>query len=206
MSATRVGHDLDLGRVVLIGHSAGGHLATGAAGRSRIADQSPLHSDDPMPVAGVINIAGPPDLEALLPGDEQACGVKVIEPLVGGHPDEVPAQYAAASPSRLLPLGVPQLHMVGEEDPIRPFVEAFAARAETAGDDIALEVVAGAGHHDLIAPWSAWWSTVPDLILGFLRELWQRWQRARREHVRCRRRPRRGSRGRHQPGGIAQRE
>jgi acetyl esterase/lipase len=165
------GHDLDLSRVVVIGHSAGGHLATWAAGRSRMADSSPLHSDDPVAVAGVVNIAGPPDLEALLPHDEEACGAKVIEPLVGGLPDEVPAQYGAASPVRLLPLGVPQLHLVGGEDPLRPFVEAFAARAETAGDDVVLEIVAGAGHHDLIAPWSAWWSTVPDLILGFLREL-----------------------------------
>jgi acetyl esterase/lipase len=161
-----VGHDLDLSRVVVIGHSAGGHLATWAAARSRVADSSPVHSDDPVPVAGVVNIAGPADLEALLPHDEQACGEKVIEPLVGGLPDEVPAQYAATSPVHLLPLTVPQLHLVGEEDPLRPFVEAFAARAETAGDVVALEIVAGAGHHDLIAPWSAWWSTVPDLILG----------------------------------------
>jgi gamma-glutamyltranspeptidase / glutathione hydrolase len=161
--------DLDLDRVYLIGHSSGGHLATWAAARHRIPEPSPLRATDPLPVAGVVNIAGPVQIEALQGRDEEVCGTEVIEPLVGGTPGEVPAHYAAASPAQLLPLGVRQLHLVGADDRlIVPFVRSFADQAREAGDDVTLEIVPGAGHHDLIAPWSAAWEAVPEILRRFI--------------------------------------
>ena len=46
LRALAEGYDLDLGRVLFIGHSAGGHLALWAAGRQRIPPGSPLHATD----------------------------------------------------------------------------------------------------------------------------------------------------------------
>src|SRR3954469_21842065 len=53
---------LDLGRVVVLGHSAGGHLALWAAGRHRLPDGDPLASSDPLRLAGTIALAAVSDL------------------------------------------------------------------------------------------------------------------------------------------------
>src|SRR3954469_3797173 len=51
-------YDLDLGRVVTMGHSAGGHLALWLAGCGKIAEGDPLHVADPLPLSGVVSLAG----------------------------------------------------------------------------------------------------------------------------------------------------
>ncbi len=49
---------LDLKRVVAVGHSAGGHLALWLAARPRLPRPSPLHTEDPLRLAGVVNSGG----------------------------------------------------------------------------------------------------------------------------------------------------
>src|SRR5207249_4708776 len=53
---------LDLGRVVAIGHSAGGHLALWLAARPRVPLMSELHAADPLRIRAVVSLAGVPDL------------------------------------------------------------------------------------------------------------------------------------------------
>jgi hypothetical protein len=62
----------------------------------------------------------------------------VITTLLGGSPSAVPERYAQASPIRLLPLGVPQVLVIGEHEEYvpRPFVEAYAEAAGRVGDDV----------------------------------------------------------------------
>src|SRR5579862_1084835 len=48
-------HDLDLKRVIAVGHSAGGHLALWAASRTKIPASSPLHAADPLKIGAVIS-------------------------------------------------------------------------------------------------------------------------------------------------------
>jgi len=48
---------LDLRRVVLVGHSAGGQLALWAAARRRLPRGDRLYRPDPLPVAGVVSLA-----------------------------------------------------------------------------------------------------------------------------------------------------
>src|SRR5262245_48319205 len=55
-------YGLDLARVVVMGHSAGGHLALWLAGRRRLPPESPLFAAAPLPLRGVVAIAGVPDL------------------------------------------------------------------------------------------------------------------------------------------------
>ena len=59
-------HSLDLRRVALAGHSAGGHLALWAAARDRLPAESPLRTARPLPIRGVVSLAGITDLDAYI--------------------------------------------------------------------------------------------------------------------------------------------
>src|SRR5687767_6948605 len=51
-------YHLDLSRTVVVGHSAGGHLALWAAARDHLAARSPLHTPRPFLPGAVITLAG----------------------------------------------------------------------------------------------------------------------------------------------------
>lgn len=163
-------HSLDLGRVVLLGHSAGGHLAMWAAARARVPKSSPLYRADPLPVRGVIDLAGPLDLTANIPEYEGLCRDTVITTLLGGSPGGVPERYAHASPIRLLPLGVPQVLVIGEHEDFvpRPLAEAYARAAERSGDSVRLVIIPGAGHFEIASPRTAAWPRVQAAIRSLL--------------------------------------
>ena len=147
---------IDLTRVVVVGHSAGGHLAMWLAARHRIPRQSPLYSVPAVPLCGAMSIAGAVDLRMA-----QASGFRdgfvnrlVVEDLLGGTPDEVPERYDAASPAELLPLGIPQALLHGSADDIAPFAitESYVRRAQALGDDATLVRIEGADHFDPLDP------------------------------------------------------
>ncbi len=46
--------DLDLDRVVVVGHSAGAHLALWVGARARLPPDSPLYKDDPLQIHSVV--------------------------------------------------------------------------------------------------------------------------------------------------------
>jgi acetyl esterase/lipase len=152
---------LDLARVVVVGHSAGGHLALWLASRAGLPADSPIRGADPLPLAGVVSLAGITDLEAYLVREGRACGTSVDE-LVGGLPELVPERYAQASPIARLPLGVPRVLITGDLDRIVPLshVAPYVAKAETLGDPVVSRTAAGAGHFELIAPGTPAWEEV----------------------------------------------
>lgn len=143
---------LDLQRVVLVGHSAGGHLATWLAAARHVAPSHAQHALAPLPVRGVVTLAGIVDLRDYASGSG-SCN-KAVQPLLGGSAQTVPERYAAASPSALLPIGVPMRMLIGAKDPIvtGEHNARFAEQARLQGDDVALEVIEGAGHFDLVMP------------------------------------------------------
>ena len=116
---------LPTGRVVAIGHSAGGHLAAWLATRN----------DARVAVTGVVAQAGVVDLRLAA---ELGLSRGVVHEFLGGTPDEVPQHYAQASPAERLPLGVPALLTHGGRDDIVPPVmsERFAAAS---GAELVLE-------------------------------------------------------------------
>jgi acetyl esterase/lipase len=160
-------YDLDLDRVVVTGHSAGGQLALWLAGRRRIPVGDPLYSADPLPVRGVVALAPVADLAR---GWELGTGGGVIATLLGGTPAQVPARYAVASPRALLPLGVPQRLVHGTADPNVPFTlsESYQAAATAAGADARLVALPDAGHFEVIDPRSQEWPQVQAAILELL--------------------------------------
>jgi acetyl esterase/lipase len=160
-------HAIDLGRVLVAGHSAGGHLALWLAARRRLPAGSPLFRPEPLALAGVVGIAGLADLAAGVA--RGLCGGACAE-IVGGLPRERPERYAQGSPAALLPLGVPQRHIVGADDAIVPpdYLRDYVERAVAAGDDATLQVIAGAGHFEPADPSSAAWPLLSRTIAELL--------------------------------------
>jgi len=163
-------HELDLRRVALVGHSAGGHLALWAAARSRLPAGSALRFEDPLPVRGALNLAGPVDLTANIEGYEELCRDRVITGLLGGAPTEAPDRYAQASPIRWLPLGLPQVLLIGEHEAFvpRPLMEAYEQAAIRTGDRVQLIVVQGVGHFEIANPRAQTWPQVESVIRSLL--------------------------------------
>jgi acetyl esterase/lipase len=160
-------YNLDLTRVVAVGHSAGGHLALWLGGRSKLPATSPLRTANPLKIAHVISLGALPDLEATAASPDNGCGTEVIAKLVGtGRTDP----YTDTSIPRLLPLGVPQDLINGREDRIIPYRMAtdYIAKATAAGDKTTLHTIPDTGHVELIAPESTAWAETKRLIYSSL--------------------------------------
>jgi len=152
-------HPLDLEQVVAVGHSAGGHLALWLAGRHRLPPESPLRGAEPLPLRGVVSLAGVPDLEE--GARRKVCG-DAIPRLLGGPPADHQDRLRVGSPVELLPLEVPQRLVCGSLDAIVPpeLSRLYATRAREAGDTAEVQLIDGAGHFELVDPASAAWPTV----------------------------------------------
>lgn len=151
-------HQLDLTRVIAIGHSAGGHLAMWLGGRAKIRMGSELFVKEPLPLKGVVNLDGPSDLKATVAVQEKICGVPVITNLMGGAPETQPDRYSAGSPIELLPIRVPQVFFAGRMFGAQAAPHEAAARK--AGDTVQTTVLPDAGHFVFIDPNSDVWPQV----------------------------------------------
>jgi pimeloyl-ACP methyl ester carboxylesterase len=157
--------------VVVIGHSAGGHLALWAAARHRLPKTSPLFKPDPLRALAVINLAGPGDLKKMLPTQQRVCGDVPITKLVGGSPEDVAERYRDASPAEMLPLGVEQILITGAKDGAVPpdLGKNYEEEARRKGDKARMTVVEEAGHFEVIAPGTSAWKFVEEAVLTSLK-------------------------------------
>ncbi len=146
---------LDLERVTLVGHSAGGQLALWAAARSSLPADAPGAA--PLVVAQrVLALAAVCDLPH---------AGKVAARLLGGVPGEVPERWGQADPMRRIPLGIPValVHGRGDQtvDPQRS--RDYAAAAGAAGEPVTLIEPAGE-HRDPIDPTKPAWHAAADWL------------------------------------------
>lgn len=162
---------LDLDRVIAMGHSAGGHLALWLGARDQLPENSALYTSDPLPLTGIISLAGITDPESYLVREPGSCGSAVDE-LLGGLPEAVNSRYVLASPLHQAPLGVSQVLVSGEKDPIVPLdhVKTYFTAAQNAGDPIRLVTGKKAGHFELIAPGSRIWRKVEKAVVTLMGE------------------------------------
>lgn len=160
---------LDLNRVVAAGHSAGGHLALWAAARPRIEVGSPLKKAAPLPLKAVVGIAALPDLAYAAEATTHACGRGTVEKLVDSASRGKEA-FRDTSPMALLPLGTRQILVSGIYDGIVPPAHGwrYQARAQGKGETVELRNLDGAGHFELIAPWTAPGQALVETILQAL--------------------------------------
>ena len=157
-------HNLDLARVISVGHSAGGHLALWLAARHKLPASSRLYLENPLPIHGVAALAAVADLAFALEQDLCADALPVV---MGGRPEEVPVHYQQTSPRTLLPLGLPQTHIIGSEDArMLDNARLYIADAQTLGDEIELIILPEAGHFEIVSTASSAWPKVQSAILG----------------------------------------
>jgi acetyl esterase/lipase len=130
--------NLDVNRIITIGHSAGGHFALWLAARHKF-------------LAATISLAGVVDLRRAW---ELRLSNTVVADFLGGSPDEVPDRYDFASPIECLPIGIPQKLFHGTADESVPFEisERYVEAARVRGDDAELILLPDAGHFDLVDP------------------------------------------------------
>jgi acetyl esterase/lipase len=157
-------YNLDLARVTLIGHSAGGHLVLWAAARPNIPESDPLYIPDPLRPSAVISLAGVSSLEMAY---EKQLSNNVVLDLMGGPPGELPERYRTASPIEMLPLGVRTVLIHGTDDENVPYTlsEAYNDAATQEGDPVELVRLRGAGHFEVIDPQMREWSEVLKAIV-----------------------------------------
>jgi acetyl esterase/lipase len=162
---------LDLNHIVVTGHSAGGHLALWLGAQDQLPEDSELKVNDPLPVSGILSLAGIVDPTAYLVREGQGCGTSVDE-LIGGLPEALPERYRQASPLQMAPLDVRQILINGVEDPIVPLthVRPYYTSAREKGDPVKLKKVKNAGHFEVIAPGSVAWPKIERAIRQLIRK------------------------------------
>jgi acetyl esterase/lipase len=143
---------LDLGRIVAIGHSAGGQLVQWIAGRERIPQSSPLFRANPLPVRQIISLGGLADLRNERALIAASCGRDTVE-LAGAPSLTRPDVFADTNAAELMPNGSHTVLINGELDTVSPPRAAhdYAARARAAGDSASVIILPGASHYDEVA-------------------------------------------------------
>lgn len=156
--------ELDVTRIVAVGHSAGGHLALWLACRPKLRAGTQLHSADPLRISSVVSLAGIPDLDQAVA--QNICRGAPQE-LLGGLPNEFAERYAAGSPHHFLPVGVPHIHIIGAKDWIVPpaYVRDFVKQSTHGGDTVTLTTIPDTGHFEIVSATSQVWPIVEQTVL-----------------------------------------
>ncbi|MEP9364648.1 alpha/beta fold hydrolase [Nocardioides sp. CN2-186] len=159
---------LDLDRVVLVGHSAGGTFVSWAAGRSAVAADSDVHTAAPLAVRGVLPLAGMLDLEAFMTeGPEPP---EFLSILLGAHvplpEDELRARIEQVSPMvRWQHVTAGQALIVGSSD-ASSLIEQSHAYVGLGDAPLDLDYLEGANHFDLVDPDGLAWPVVLGRVLS----------------------------------------
>lgn len=162
--------NLDLRRVIIAGHSAGGRLTAWTAARGQLTKSSPLYVAHPLPIRVAVSIEGINDLRAFHDEGPGRCGEPgTVDDLIKGASKQAP--YADTSPRELLPTKVPQVVISGELDPIVPvkFARDYAAAAKRSGTRTELIIYPGAGQFEPIDPDSPAGRAVIDKLVALAR-------------------------------------
>ncbi|MFR9774556.1 alpha/beta hydrolase family protein [Micromonospora sp. MS34] len=135
------------GPPILVGHSAGGHLALYTAAHA------------PATVGGVLALAPVADLVEAYRLDLDGGAVAA---LIGGGPAEFPDRYAAADPSALVPIRTRSVVVHGAQDQQVPIgiSRSWVAAARAVGSPATLIELPECEHFGLISPASAAWPRV----------------------------------------------
>ncbi len=140
---------LDTSRVITLGHSAGGHLAVWAAGRTTLADD---RWKPRVPVTAAVPQAGVLDLRGAI---DRGLGNGAVEDLLGS---DLARALALADPLAHLPLDVPVRCIHGRGDNSVPIEQsrAYVEAAVAAGADATLAAIDG-NHFVHLDPSSQAW-------------------------------------------------
>ncbi len=162
-SAYRVLHEhpkdspakLDLNRLCVAGHSAGGQLALCLAAFERS-------------VTRVLSLAGVLDLRR---GWDLHLSNDAVAQFLGGSPTEVPDHYREASPAEQHIPQATQKLIHGTADDSVPYAisQSYAERKKKSGEQVELITLPKTGHFEIVDPGSAMWPKVQETFLALTR-------------------------------------
>ena len=184
---------VDADRVLVVGHSAGGQLATWVAHRAALPDGVP-GARPRVRLLGSVTLAGVLDLVAadatrlgtvladpqaeppadapepsrpdLWPGVASRVGDGIVPLLLGGRAAEFGDRYTVTSPVLLGDGGVPVLVIHGTADEVIPsdYSLTYAQAAAAKGADVTFVPSPGAGHFGVLDPNSHAWGTAREWL------------------------------------------
>jgi len=146
---------LDLDRVRVVGHSAGGQLAVWLAGQRDTTVRPELFVSQ----AGALDLAS---------AAERGRRVSYIEDLFGVPFEDDPELYRSASPHHRVPIGVPVVVLHGSEDAQVPakIASRYHDAARAAGDPVDVHLIEGEDHFAFLDPNTRSWKLSRELLLG----------------------------------------
>lgn len=140
--------------VVLVGHSAGGHLAVWAASRTK---ETPGGASK-VKITHTYSLSGVLDL---VTGEKERVGNRAITKLMGGSAAEFPKRYELGDPTLLIPASCPvtAIHAAADEFCPNSQSTGYVTKAKAAGAEATYVEVAG-DHLEMVRPNSASWKAV----------------------------------------------
>ncbi|MGV2939244.1 alpha/beta hydrolase family protein [Mesobacillus sp. LC4] len=159
-------HGIDLAKVTVLGHSAGGHLALWLASRTNASQTENEFNELAIGIQKVLSLAGVTDLTNMWEIHEQKGIKSPVAALLGGTPLDFPKRYKMSSPIELLPYGIEQVLIHGELDRHVPveLSKNYCQIAQEKGDKVKLVVLPDIEHFKVIDPASSAWDIVVDYI------------------------------------------
>lgn len=149
---------IDTTKVAIVGHSAGGHLALWAASRQQIPDNSVLYKSNPLPIKGVMSLAGIANVLGTNSCNTLAndvIGVPITE-----YNYNLFSRLNETSPLQMLPTKTTTILISGSDDTIVPpsMGDEYSSNAIAATDNSSHTILQGFDHFDLINPKNSYWS------------------------------------------------
>jgi acetyl esterase/lipase len=147
-------YKLDVARVLVMGHSAGGQLALCLAAHEPALTRA-------VSLAGVVDLKRAFDLH--LSNDA------VVE-FLGGKPVEVAEHYQEADPMQVSIGNARQILICGTKDDVVPpdFTRQYAEVKRAKGENVKVVEIANADHYDVIDPRSQAWKQVEGAVTELL--------------------------------------
>lgn len=161
---------LDLDRILVVGHSAGGHLAAWAGSRGAIPTTSELYVPDPVLPAHVISVAGILDLRE----NHELSQPHQVTRLIGGGPSKFPERFAVSNPAQLASAPLPMTLVHGKLDEEVSPMQSTAFSRRSGRTDVRLVELESADHFGMLpleGQVPADWQTLTDLISAELESL-----------------------------------
>ncbi len=146
---------LDLNRLCVAGHSAGGQLALCLAAFEKS-------------VTRVFSLAGVLDLRR---GWELHLSNDAVAQFLGGSPSEVPDHYREASPAeQAIPQAIQKLiHGTADDSVPHEISQGYAERKKKAAEKVELITLPKIGHFEIVDPESDVWGKVQEIFVSLTR-------------------------------------
>lgn len=155
--------NLDLSRILIIGHSAGGYLATWASCRAQIPSTSTLFNSSALKVKSVLSIAGILNLSNCEDIDQP----EQVLRLMGGTYDQFPERYQTCDPNLLQNPCIDFSIMHGVEDKCVGISQALSY-CDNVTADIDKIFLSQADHFSMLPHQGPWqrehWSQLKNII------------------------------------------